>query len=307
LRSKSCRWGYDEGSVFYYRASANFIFVFRKDNKKYFLRFIENGQKGLKEIEAEIHILQYLKTHNIKAAQPIQSLNGKFIEMVETEIGTFTAVVFEALEGKQYEDDELKEEQFFKWGRTLGKLHQTFKEMPKEYFNHRLSWDEQLEFVKSIIQTEDIAIMKEWEKVYEWAENLPVSNENFGIIHYDFELDNLAFGDEEIGMFDFDDCASYWFAADIAFALRDLNDFENPPFDYFLEGYTSETPIDKRLLPELPGFLRMHKLIMFAKLLRAVDIPDSSEYPDWLLGLRAKLMAYVNRYRTEMEKDWFPK
>src|SRR5436853_441693 len=46
---------------------------------------------------------------------------------------------------------------------------------------------------------------------------LPASQQTFGLIHYDFELDNLIWDDQRVGIVDFDDCAGYWFVADIAF------------------------------------------------------------------------------------------
>ena len=53
-------------------------------------------------------------------------------------------------------------------------------------------------------------------------------------------------------MIDFDDCATYWFVADIAFALRDLFgdsasqvDFQNAMLLRFIEGYRSARSIDQ--------------------------------------------------------------
>src|SRR4029078_11184902 len=53
---------------------------------------------------------------------------------------------------------------------------------------------------------------------------LPTSEQTFGLIHYDFELDNLLWNDQRVGIVDLDDCAGYWFVADIAFEMRDLFD-----------------------------------------------------------------------------------
>jgi len=57
-------------------------------------------------------------------------------------------------------------------------------------------------------------------------------------------MDNLLWRDDEIGIVDFDDCAYYPFAADIALALRDLwedkvalIDFEDERLQTFVAGY----------------------------------------------------------------------
>lgn len=301
------RWGYDEGSVYYLRASANFIFVFRKNGERYFLRFIEGNQKSLEEIEAEIEILLFLQSQAIKVAQPVLSLNEKNIEVVETVHGTFYATVFKGLDGKQFEIDELIDQQFFEWGTALGRLHQGLKRMPEQYRCNRPGWDDHLSFVKEMLPLHEVAALIEWEIIKEWVESLPISQDNYGLIHFDFELDNLIFDEDEIGILDFDDCANYWYAADIAFALRDIfgekNDLTEPSFQTFLSGYKSETDIDMELVVQLPMFMRLHKLVLFARLLRTVDLPVSPDYPEWLQGLREKLLRYLDNLRLSFERN----
>ena len=93
-------WGYDEGTVFYHRASANFIFTFTREGIPYFLRINDSCEREIDAIEAELKIVQYVNKNSLKAAQPVPSRNEKYIEAVETEWGLFYAVVFEALQGR---------------------------------------------------------------------------------------------------------------------------------------------------------------------------------------------------------------
>jgi len=297
------RWGYDKGSVFYFRSSANFIFVFKKDGRRYFLRFNDSTERELSMIESEIKILLYLGTNSLQIAQPVKSFNDQYIEIVETEIGIFYAVVFEALQGKQFEIDELEIEQFSIWGAGLGKLHSVLKVMPEEYSIGRKSWKDHLEFVEETLPKHETAAKYELDQIKNWINTIPITKENFGLIHYDFELDNLRFEDDIVGMLDFDDCANYWFVADIAFALRDIDgmDLRDHYFQKFIEGYSKETEVDQLLLKELPWFKRFHNVVLFAKLLRSIDLPESLEAPDWLRNLRDKLVDHVNNYRDLLE------
>lgn len=300
------RWGYDKGSVYYFRASANFLFIFKKQGKSYFLRFSDSSEKDLSSLKSEIEILEYLREQPITVALPVKSLNDEYIEIVETEVGTFYAVVFVALPGKQFEIEELVQEQFFKWGSTLGALHKIFKGMTEEYRLYRKSWSEQLTEVKKLLPNDETAALVELEKIINWSNGLIVSDENFGLIHFDFELDNQRWENENVGILDFDDCINHWYVADIAFALRDLLkkevDMKNPFFQEFLEGYQSETEVDSSLLQQLPWFIRMHNLITFTNLLQTVDIPESEDHPEWLSNLRAKLLNYVDQYRASFKE-----
>ncbi|WP_226641358.1 phosphotransferase enzyme family protein [Mesobacillus subterraneus] len=296
------RWGYDRGTVFYYRASSNFLFVFKKAGKRYFLRFSDSNEKAYSQIESEMNILEYLRDQPICVALPVRSNNGNLIECIEVDIGTYYAVVFEALPGKQLEIEELEEDDFHAWGNHLGRLHKIFKEMPAEYRSGRKDVQDQLDDVFKNIPDYETAALKEFDAIKHWVGALGRSNENFGVIHYDFELDNLIWQDGEIGILDFDDCMNNWFVADIAYALRDIlktrDDMENPFVHAFIAGYQSETQLDQLLVKELPMFIRMHNLFTFVSLLRIIDVPESMDLPEGLINLKEKLKQYIEKYRN---------
>jgi Ser/Thr protein kinase RdoA (MazF antagonist) len=94
--------------------------------------------------------------------------------------------------------------------------------------------------------------------------------------------------------------------ADIAYALRDLFeegiDLEDPSFQAFIKGYRSETELDMALLKEIPMFMKLHDIVSFAKLLRSVDIPESDEYPEWLVNLKSKFVRKLEDYRQSFKK-----
>ncbi|MBB6453344.1 Ser/Thr protein kinase RdoA (MazF antagonist) [Salirhabdus euzebyi] len=298
------RWGYDEGSVYYIRASANFIFVCKQNGKVRFLRFNDLSERDFQTTQSELNILHYLKSKQVKAAQPILSKTNNYMEVVETEIGTFCAVLFEGFTGKQLEVEELNEKDYFIWGKALGQLHQAFKDAPVELKTARSNWKEQLLKVKKMLPKEETEALQELELIQTWADLLPITSDNFGLIHYDFELDNLRWENNEIGMIDFDESANYWFVADIAFALRDLLDrgitLDDPLMATFIKGYETELTVDMALLKDLQLFSRMHQLIQFSRLLRTLDIKEAGDQPDWLAPLTKKLQQKVEAYRNSL-------
>lgn len=298
------RWGFDQGSVYYMRASANFIFSFKKDGKTYYLRFNDSCEREPRSIESELDIVQHLGNDNINVAQPVKSLDGNYLEVVDTEIETYYAVVFEGLEGNHYDTEEITGEQNYLWGKSLGNLHRSLKNMPEQFQEYRPSWKDHLLKVSQTLPPHEKAAHRELERISTWADGLPVTKENYGLINYDFELDNVVFKDNTIGILDFDDCSRYWYVADIVYALRDVGNFnlDSPIIKQFLEGYKAETTIDIDLLNEASGFERLHKLVSFAKLIRAVDIEESQENPEWIINLRIKLCHIISEYRLSFEE-----
>ncbi len=133
---------------------------------------------------------------------------------------------------------------------------------------------------------------------------LPVGPDSFGLIHFDFELDNLLWQEERPWIIDFDSCAWCWYAADIAFALRDLFadradrvDQSDPRFLSFVEGYRQARQIAQAELDRIPLFLRLHNMITYAGLQRSLEGGSRPDDPDWLAALRKKLMQKQDAYR----------
>ncbi|WP_343796170.1 phosphotransferase enzyme family protein [Bacillus carboniphilus] len=294
-------WGADKGSTRYIRGSANFLFVFQREDERFILRFNEDSERKVEQIKAELFLLQLLKDKGLAVPEPVQSMNGQLVESVETDLGLYHASVFTIIKGTHPEFEALTDAEFTKWGETLGQLHQTLKECPETSDLNRPSWKDQLTFIRENLSPSETAAWLELDDLSQWAESLPVTNETYGLIHFDFELDNLLWNEDQVGIIDFDDSVYHWFVADIAFALRDMFenklDLEHASFLSFMEGYRRMTDVDDKLIQELPQFTRMHKLYTFARLLRAVDLDEHQEHPDWLNGLIQKLQAKINAYR----------
>lgn len=296
-------WEHDKGSAKYFRASANFQFVFEKAKKRYFLRFNHSIERTVDRIWAEVGYINHLAAAGIAVAKPIPSIAENFVESVPTPLGVFHAVVFEGLTGMQYEIEELTPETFRRWGKALGEIH---KATQGYQTTGRPTWKDHLAMVSDYLPaTEDkaLAVLNELQKQ---LTRLPVDESNFGLIHFDFELDNIVWNEEEVGVIDFDDCAYYWFAADIAFALRSLFDdraeefdLRNDSFQNFVAGYRQAREIAQAELERIPLFLKLHNLITYAKLHRALGMHKEQDEPVWLKELREKLTRKMQFYHDE--------
>ena len=156
-----------------------------------------------------------------------------------------------------------------------------------------------------IIPQSDISAHRELKRLIDWAEGLRITNENYGLIHYDFELDNILFTNLQTGMLDFDDCSSHWYIADIVYALRDAGEFDmnSPILREFIKGYKSKTDLDATMIEEASKFERLHNVTTFATLIRSVDIEESQDHPEWLSNLRMKLCGYIDYYRQSFEDE----
>ena len=101
----------------------------------------------------------------------------------------------------------MHEADFKRWGKALGKLHVASLDLDVD----RPSWIDQLAGVRRLIPAEEESVLSELAYVEQWLDGLDCGSDEFGLIHFDFEMDNLLWQDAEVGIVDFDDCAYYPF------------------------------------------------------------------------------------------------
>ena len=299
-------WQPEPGTVKIFRASANFIFTFQKAEEIYILRFNHDKERKRKEIEEEIKLLNLLNKKFSNIVIPVKSTDKNFVETINTDKGTYHAVVFNKVNGKMYEFKELNAEKYYTWGKSLGKLHRQMSDILRNNEIKRKSWHDHLNFIEKNLPKDEYNALEELKRMKAWLTNLDIDEKNYGLIHFDFELDNLFWEEDELYIVDFDDAAYYWYVADIAFALRDLFkqgvNLKDERFREFINGYKTEFYLDDDLIKDLPKFLRFHNLTTFTKLLRTLDIKDTKDKPDWLVNLKNKLSKVVKNYRENFPR-----
>lgn len=256
-------------------------------------------------IEAEIAYLRYLSAQGLAVAKPIPSLAGNFIESIDTPQGVFHAVVFEALLGTHLELEELTPKQIGQWGHALGELHRATEGYTEA---GRPTWVNKVAEIANSLPIGEKVAKDTLHKAQSELAQLTVDRLTFGLIHYDFELDNLLWEGEQVGILDFDDCLECWYIADIAFALRDLwynraskMESNNPILQHFLASYREVRPMSDAELIHIPLFMRLHHLLTFANLHRALVSGQQADDLEWMTGLRQRLLQVMEDYRTEFE------
>ena len=296
-------WPNDGSRPIYIRASANFVFVFKSDTGHgRVLRFNHESERDPTAIAAELAAVDQVAAAGTHVARPVKSAAGNWVETVATDHGTFHAAAFERIFGEQTDlDAGLTDAQWRHWGRALAQVHNTLAATTAA----RPSWQDHADQAKAALH-DDPALSQVLQQITRDLHALPHTTENFGLIHFDFELDNIVWRDGAPVAIDFDDCAHYWYAADIAYALRDLFDddatnvdLDHPRLRLFVAGYRAARAMSDADLANLPLFLRFHHLLGLARLRHAMTPAEPGE-PDWVPDLRAKLAATAARHRATL-------
>jgi Ser/Thr protein kinase RdoA (MazF antagonist) len=310
------RWVEDTAVVEHKRTSANFVFTVRVGFGRYFLRFNHSSERSVEQLQAELDFLKHLADRGIAVTLPVASRSNRLIETVPTGLGDFHAVLFESLSGEMPVLDDMSQANLQRWGQALACVHTASEGFGMS--GHRSTWQDHIQMIRHHFPATEEAAFDELTYIEEHLGQLPLEQRTFGLIHFDFELDNLLWDQKRVGICDFDDCAYYWYEADIAFALRDLFDDRVANIDLtsnrmraFMQGYRSERELTPEALMRLPLFARLHNLIMCAKLYRSLGSGPDCPEPKWTTSLREKcrrkIGSFNNQFRQEPIRDWLGK
>ncbi|MBQ7956093.1 MAG: phosphotransferase [Lachnospiraceae bacterium] len=294
----------------YFRISSNAIYPFRlkKEGRICFLRLSPVEEKTLADVESEIDLINWLIERDFPAMRPVPMKTGKLFGQIHTEWGTYNVSCFEKVAGNSLEDTKGTRQIVQGYGKTLGELHALMKEYPhsEERRNHKMFLCEIEERMKEYGTSE--IVRREFGEVCKELEKLPMSASDYGVIHYDFEPDNVFYDDKEesFSVIDFDDAMCCWYALDVVRAIDALDEViedvnREEAILCFFEGYRSATTFTKEQLQSLPLMRRIVCLQEYATLLHVLS-ESVENMPEWMNNLSQKLKFKLHRLEESMDK-----
>ena len=303
-------WEYDHDTLdkmlSQFRISSNAIYPFCQNSEVCFLRLSPTEEKIEKNIFGEMEFIFYLLACGYPALKPIRTKSGEICLKLDTKWGQFYATAFSKVDGVPIEDTEMSREILFEYGKALGKLHSlssNFEPQTKKW-THR----EVLDWIASVLSeynapddvvSEQIAIKSE-------LDGLPANHNHYGLVHYDFEPDNVFYDKEKksCSVIDFDDGMYHWFALDIEQVFDSLEnelsgELLQSAKSEFIRGYKKEHCYTQEMKESGPLMRRFINLYGYARLIRCVA-EEFADEPEWLAELRKKLRKAILEKEAKM-------
>jgi amicoumacin kinase len=147
----------------------------------------------------------------------------------------------------------------------------------------RPDWNNDLfEFVERYLPESESIAKKKYKDICNHLNTLTIDRESYGLTHQDAHGNNL-FVDKmgQITLFDFDECAYNWFINEIAVVLfyivqdaEDWHAFTQEFMSHFLRGYVQACPLDSAWLKEIPNFLKIREIELYAVMYRDFDVTN---------------------------------
>ena len=292
-------WEYDvetaDKMLSRFRISSNAIYPFCQNGKVCFLRLAPIEEKTENNIAGEMEFIDFLIHREYSALKPLKTKTGDIFLKINTQWGDYFVTAFSGVAGVPIESTDFSNSIMFEYGKALGKLHA----LSSEYVPKHKKWThfEVLEWIELTLhehkaKNEVVAALSTMKAE---LEHLPIRKDNYGLIHYDFEPDNVFFDkeNETCAAIDFDDSMYHWYSLDIEQVFESLEDELSgeelqAAKNHFINGYKLEYPYNEETEAMRPLMHRFITLYGYARLIRSVAERFSDE-PEWLTELRKKL------------------
>ncbi len=290
-----------------FRISANAVYPYVFQSNLHFLRLSPVVEKSEIMVAAELQFITHLLQSGFPALKPDLALDGENLVAISHQGQQYNVTSFAAVPGRQLSDMDLTPELLAGYGSALAQLHiHSSNFVPGKL--RRPDCNNILDWIETSLQHDEEAAgaMAEVSLLRQAFGALPRGVADFGLIHYDFEPDNV-FHDTRSGAFhviDFDDCHYHWYAMDVVGVLAELEDqdgssaFATDSAKHFLAGYRCLRDLPQELLEAEEIFRRYRALYGFTRVVRCLRDGVPSPQPDWMVSLRQRL----NEIKTQRSR-----
>lgn len=269
----------------------NFVYKDRIDESSCILRITHSSHRTLEAILGELDWMEYLSANQVSVTQPCRSINGKLVEVIDTNDSHFLVTAFQRIPGKTILDaHECTPEIYRQWGMTMGSMHALVKLYePHSPTYRRAEWfeDDLVCNAEAYLPSQQI-ILDKYQALINHLLTLRKDKHSYGLIHADFTDVNFFVNNHKITVFDFDDCIYHWFVYDIAVILYDClpwlpngemnkDEFASYFWGSFNLGYKQENSLEPYWLDQLNLFCKLREIILYVVAHKKWDMENLSQ------------------------------
>ena len=287
-----------ENTLQHFRISANAVYPYYCSGRLCFLRMAPISEKSETDLLAELEFLHYLHKNGYPAMRPVSAKDGQELLRLTTAWGEYFACAFEGVPGEPIEENPLTPEIAHVYGASLARLHALSCRFAPAC--QRPGHSAMLGTVRAHLagHCAPQAVLTACSALEKELSALDRSAQEYGLVHYDFEPDNVFFdaGTGLCHVIDFDDSIYCWYALDIEQALDSIDPLRHADF---LAGYASVRPLPADLARMRALMRRIVDLRSYARLLHCLSEPAIPE-PEWMPSLRERLQARMDGLQAKI-------
>jgi Ser/Thr protein kinase RdoA (MazF antagonist) len=270
---------------------------------KYALRININSTRTVENMKGEIEWVRHLnRTSGIHTPTPIATVKDNYIvSALHADSGqTLYGLMYSWLEGEEL-GDEPTLSQLHEVGRAMATLHQESTDFALSAdaalptFNDFFWGTEDFLFSdKSVLSDTDRALIQQAHDLIMQFTNDLYQNSRVHIIHADMHGWNLMWNEDQLSVFDFDDCGYGVEAQDLAVTLYYLDTPEQD--EALLNGYKSVRPLPTYSANAMKALLLQRRLLLLNYLFET----KNQEHKEMLPAYLEKSLERVSTFLTDV-------
>lgn len=269
---------------------SNLVYAAERSGRPVILRLTHRSHRTAAQIQTELDWISYLGEHEVPVSRPLRSRAGALVEQA----GAFTAAAFERAPGRKPGHVEGLQ----RLGRIAGRMHRLAQRYPAPTGPaRRFEWHENsyLAYLNEYIPAAEERIHATIARTFQQLHSLPVDASCYGLIHGDLYPGNYMIDEAgDLTLFDFDECQHAWFANDLGILLFYTAAFPDETtredvarfMDEFVGSYLQEMELDPFWLKQLPLFVRLRQMILYATIHHHLRTREREVHP-WVSSVFA--------------------
>ncbi len=292
--------------VFWNRGLSD-IYLIETATQSYILKVSHHHWRSKSDIQFELEFLDFLAQQNIPVANPLKTQDGKLFVTIHAVEGDRYGSLFLYAPGEVPLGD-LSIDQSTIMGQTLSKIHQVSLEFnsqtPRQPLNLKYLLDDSLEVISPYLRhrTKDLSYLTNTiAKIKQQLACLEQTAPLWSVCWGDPHSGNVHFTmDNQITLFDFDQCGYGWRIFDIAKFLQVSlkSGIKGKIRDAFFAGYQKIQKLTAQELESLQALTQMAHIWAWAINVNATEIHNWSRLDDFYCSKRLQQLKRLS------SKDW---
>jgi Ser/Thr protein kinase RdoA (MazF antagonist) len=286
------------------------VYGFTRQGQDFVVKYTLQAVRSFSTLQSQIAWVNFLTAHGVPASRPVPSRQGLLVEQVHIADTLVSVVCYVCVPGDRPEGKTLTAELFQMWGQVLGQIHalSTQYVLPQQH-EPIDQWYEGAQRDRRVIPADQRMVLEKFDALIQYFHALPKDQQSYGLIHGDFQANNLRVDQGVLRVFDFDACEFNWFVSDIATSLY-FTLWERPPeqsnaafgsfvLENILVGYTRERSLGDDWVEQIPIFLKLQEMYIYMAINELNQVADGTN----IESLPPKHRDLLSRYRYNIEND----
>lgn len=277
LQEIARRYGIHPRQLKLLRQQIDLIFTCSNRGEDSVFKVAHSSKQTSDKIFSEVHWLDHLRKNNVNIAFPLQSENGKLMEVIPAGDTYFTVVKYSKAEGRQVTFRDWNDSFFEELGRLTGRLHNATKSYVPEtgiVLRDDCVVTDAERVRKNIVAGSEL--INAMDKLLQRVNAIPRDKNSYGLLHNDINDGNMFLNKGKICLFDSADCAYSWFVTDIAVILlyAIINFDNNLPnqrltmlvrnfMTHFWKGYLEYNQLSQNEVALIPDIMHLKSIFAF--------------------------------------------